>query len=100
MEKLNLIVSDKLFIPVANKPITPEVNAPSKEFSSNLNDAIEKIDNLQVNADVEVSKLSHGNGNIHETALAFEEADVALRLAVKVRNKAVEAYQEIMRIQV
>ena len=100
MEKLNLIVSDKLFIPIADKPTTPEVNAPSKEFSSNLNDAIEKIDNLQVSADIEASKLSHGNGNIHETALAFEEADIALRLAMKVRNKGVEAYQEIMRIQV
>ena len=100
MEKLNLIVSDKIFIPVANQPTAPEVTTPKKEFSSSLNDAIEKIDNLQVGADVEASKLAHGNGNIHETALAFEEADVALRLAVKVRNKGVEAYQEIMRIQV
>ncbi len=100
MEKLNLIVSDKLFIPVADKPITPQVEEPGKAFSTSLNDAIERVDGLQVNADVEASKLSHGEGNLHETALAFEEADVALKLAVKVRNKGVEAYQEIMRIQV
>ena len=100
MEKLNLIVSDRVFIPVADKPITPDVQGPENKFSASLDEAIEHVDGLQVNADIEASKLSHGNGNLHETALAFEEADVALKLAVKVRNKGVEAYQEIMRIQI
>jgi flagellar hook-basal body complex protein FliE len=44
----------------------------------------------------------HGGGekNLHEAMIAMEKADITLRFAVQVRNKAIEAYQEIMRIQV
>ena len=37
---------------------------------------------------------------LHEAALALEKADVAFRLATKVRTKLVEAYQEVMRMTV
>jgi flagellar hook-basal body complex protein FliE len=38
--------------------------------------------------------------SVHDTMIAMEKADVSLRLTTKVRNKVVEAYQEIMRMQV
>ena len=38
--------------------------------------------------------------NIHETMIALDKADVSFRMLTKVRNKAVEAYQEIMRMQI
>ena len=38
--------------------------------------------------------------NIHETMLAVGKADLAFRLTMQVRNKMVEAYQEVMRLQV
>ena len=100
MENVNAIVSEKIFIPVADGPIAPEVKSPEEAFSTSLGDAIDNVNNLQVEADIETSKLAHGEGNIHETALAFEQADISLRLAMKVRNKAVETYQEIMRMHV
>ena len=100
MENVNAIVSEKLFIPVAEGPIAPEVQAPEEAFSTSLGDAIEHVNNLQVEADIETSKIAHGEGNLHETALAFEQADISLRLSMKVRNKAVETYQEIMRMHV
>jgi flagellar hook-basal body complex protein FliE len=55
---------------------------------------------VQAVADQEAEKVALGGGNLHETALALEKADVALRLATKVRNKLVEAYQEVMRMNV
>lgn len=100
MEITNAVISDKVLIPVADQPIEPQVNTPTEAFSTSLGDAIEHVNNLQVEADVETSKLAHGEGNLHETALAFEQADISLRLAMKVRNKAVETYQEIMRMHV
>ena len=45
-------------------------------------------------------EAAQGAGNIHEVALALEQADVTMKVAVRARNKVVEAYQEIMRMQV
>jgi flagellar hook-basal body complex protein FliE len=38
--------------------------------------------------------------NIHETMLAIERADTSLKLMMQVRNKVLDAYREIMRMQV
>ena len=51
-------------------------------------------------ADRQADAIAHGAGNLHEVALAFEKADVAMRLAGRVRNKLVDAYNEIMRMSV
>ncbi len=69
-------------------------------FADALGQAIGKVDALQTTADAESEKLALGGGNLHETALALEKADVALRVLSKVRNKVVEAYQEVMRMNV
>jgi flagellar hook-basal body complex protein FliE len=69
-------------------------------FTDTLADAVKQVDQLQTNADGESSKLAEGGGNLHETALALEKADIAMRVAVKVRNKFVDAYNDIMRMPV
>ena len=74
--------------------------APGTSFADLLGGAIGKVDALQGKADAEAGKLALGGGNLHETALALEKADVALRVMTRVRNKVVEAYQEIMRMGV
>jgi flagellar hook-basal body complex protein FliE len=74
--------------------------ASGGDFESALGKAISSVDRLQLEADREAEKVALGGGNLHETALALEKADVALRLATKVRNKLVEAYQEVMRMTV
>lgn len=67
-------------------------------FGSALAGAVASLDAAQVEADRAASRLAAGEGNLHETALALEKADVAMRLAVRARNKVVDAYQEIMRM--
>jgi flagellar hook-basal body complex protein FliE len=47
-----------------------------------------------------VEKVAQGEEDIHNAFIALEKADLALGIAVQVRNKVVEAYQEIMRMQV
>ena len=44
--------------------------------------------------------LAGGEGNLHETMLALEKADVSMRVAMKVRNKILDAYNEVMRMPV
>jgi flagellar hook-basal body complex protein FliE len=77
-----------------------EVGAPSPDFGATLASAIQGVDQLQLAADHEAEKAAMGAGNLHELSLSLEKADVAMRVATKVRNKVVEAYHEIMRMSV
>lgn len=67
-------------------------------FADELGRALQAVDQVQLEGDAQAAQLALGGGNLHETALALETADVAMRTAVKVRNKLVDAYQEIMRM--
>ncbi len=72
-----------------------------KTFASTLKEAIHQVDDLQKDADVMMQKLSTGETkNIPEVMIATEKADIALKLMVQVRNKIIDAYQEIMKMQV
>lgn len=83
---------------------SPSVDAPEKVdgdgFGQTLKAAIEKVEAMQTEADGEAQKLAAGGGNLHETMLALEKADVAMRVAMKARNKIVDAYNEVMRMPV
>lgn len=70
-------------------------------FGEMLTQAISETNQLQLNADQAVTDLSTGRSdNLHEVMLAMEEADISMRMLVQMRNKVVEAYQEIIRMQV
>lgn len=84
-----------------NKSLRGSDAVGGTDFASTLKDAIKSVDVLQKDSDVKMQELATGkNTNIHETMIATEKADIALRLMVQVRNKIIEAYQEIMRMQV
>lgn len=72
-----------------------------KKFSSLLSDAIQDINKLQINAEETISKVQLDNtASIHEAMIALEKADISFRAMMQVRNKIMDAYQEIMRTQV
>jgi flagellar hook-basal body complex protein FliE len=72
-----------------------------KSFSDTLAESIAKVSELQKDADKAIGDLVTGKSqNIHETMLAVNKADLAFRMTMQVRNKIVEAYQEVMRMQV
>jgi len=70
-------------------------------FGNVLSDALKEVNDLQVNADKAIEDLVTGNTkNIHETMIALGKAELAFKLTMQVRNKVVEAYQEVMRTSV
>ena len=75
-------------------------NVGPSSFVETLGGALQKVDDMQLDADAQAEKVAMGGGNLHEMSLALEKADVSMRLAMKVRTKLVEAYQEIMRMSV
>lgn len=70
-------------------------------FLESLHQAVDKVNTMQKDADNKVESLMTGrSNNIHETMVSMEKADIALKLMVQVRNKIIDAYQEIMKMQV
>ena len=70
-------------------------------FADVLRNSLEQVNQHQVEADQAIREMVAGRSkNIHETMLAVERADSSLKLAMQVRNKILDAYREIMRMQV
>lgn len=72
-----------------------------KSFAQTLKDAVSEVNQLQKVSDIKSQELATGKTqNISEVMIAAEKADISLRLMVQVRNKIIEAYQEMMKMQV
>ncbi|WP_166237982.1 flagellar hook-basal body complex protein FliE [Paenibacillus turpanensis] len=73
----------------------------SKSFGDMLTQAMEGIQSQQNQVSALNTKFVVGElADVHQLTIAAEKASVGLQLAVSLRNKAVEAYQEIMRTQI
>lgn len=83
-------------IPQQNTPIEAQ-----KSFSNTLKEAINKVNDFQVQSDTFTTKLIQGeNVELHDVMIAAQKASITLNATVEVRNKVIEAYQEIMRMTV
>src|SRR5664279_4195797 len=88
-------------------PITiPELLPPSVstakpgEFQQVLTGAISDLESLNNDASASVQKFLSGESEeLHTTILATQKAELAFELGLQVRNKVVDAYQEIMKMQ-
>ncbi|MGB9682103.1 MAG: flagellar hook-basal body complex protein FliE [bacterium] len=70
-----------------------------KSFIEVLKNSLEKVNQLQLEADNAVRAFSTGEDiDIHNVMIAIEKASLALTMLVEVRNRGLEAYQEMMRM--
>ena len=77
---------------------TAQVEASFGEVLSSL---VQNTNVSQQQADQAVEQLhAGGEQSLHDAMLSMEKADISLRYMVQVRNKALDAYQEVMRMQV
>lgn len=82
----------------AGKPLE---EAPKSDFSSHLKSAMGEVAELQDKANQAIQQMvGEGKGDLQETMIALEKADVSFKLMMQIRNKVLDAYQEIMRMQV
>jgi flagellar hook-basal body complex protein FliE len=94
--------------PLNPKLQMPEMKLPRSEgsekssgFGEVLKDAISTVNELQKQSDQEIQKLMTGEStDLHTTVIAMQKADISFQMMMQVRNKIVQAYQEIMRMQV
>ncbi len=78
-----------------------EALAGTPGFGQWLADAVARVNQAQLDADKLSMALAAGEPvELHQVMIATEQANLLLNLTVQLRNKALEAYQEIMRLQV
>ena len=77
----------------------PKANGPAG-FGRLVAKAVEEANREQLTAESEARALAAGKGDVVDAMVALSRADLALRFVVSLRNRAVEAYNEIMRLQV
>ncbi len=89
----------------ASKPKVSQTREPFKidepRVAQQVDTALQSVGDLQANADKMVIDLASGQDvNVHNTMVELEKADIALKYTVQLRNRALSAYEELMRIQV
>jgi flagellar hook-basal body complex protein FliE len=72
---------------------------PQVSFADALGSAVDQVETAQLSAtSAAMDLLANGKGDVHSVALASQRAELSLELFQQVRNKFVQAYQEIMKM--
>jgi flagellar hook-basal body complex protein FliE len=85
--------------------IAPGLKAPApasngQPFGDTLNRIVEQVESSGQAANDAVARMIDGSGDVHEAMIALQRSDMTFQFAVQVRNKLVQAYQDIMRMPV
>jgi flagellar hook-basal body complex protein FliE len=87
-----------LLAPATNPSTTPD--SGGQPFADTLTRIVNKVEQSHSTANDAIGRMLDGTGDVHEAMIAMQSADMTFQLAVQVRNKLVQAYQEIMRMPV
>lgn len=89
------------FLPPVNQPAaTPAMGDSGAGFGDVLRSTVDKMEGLDTDAKMQVGDLLQGQrSDVHNVMIAVEKADVVFQLMMQVRNKIVNAYQEIEKMQ-
>ncbi|HVP29125.1 MAG TPA: flagellar hook-basal body complex protein FliE [Myxococcota bacterium] len=74
--------------------------SPAEGFGQLVGGALDEASRSQNAAEAQVRALAEGRGDVVATMLSLSRAELSLDLVTQVRNRALESYQEIMRLQI
>jgi flagellar hook-basal body complex protein FliE len=80
-------------------PIHPDAG-PSVDFANWMTQQLNEVNGQIATAERSLVALAAGDGNLHQVMLDLEKARTAFQLTLQVRNKLIEGYQELMRMQI
>jgi flagellar hook-basal body complex protein FliE len=85
---------------LTGSPAAAHLGSGGVSFADTLGKAVDAVNTLQWQAQDQSRALATGQAaNLHDVTIALEQASISLQLATTVRNKVIDAYQEIMRMQ-
>lgn len=85
---------------LATEPVSKTVSRRNPEFFERLKTAVADVNQKQHDADYAAEAVIKGEMGIHEGMMALSRASTTLKVLAQVRNKAMNAYNEINRMQV
>lgn len=71
-----------------------------ESFGESLMKLVDNVEKTGAEANTAVSNMLDKTGEVHDAMIALQRAELTLQLTVQIRNKMVQAYQEIMRMPV
>jgi flagellar hook-basal body complex protein FliE len=87
--------------------VSPDISASksaedaTKSFQETLDGFVNNVNDLQTSADTAIGKMASGEAaDVHEVMIAVEKAKVSFDLLVQIRNKMLDAYKQIMQMQI
>ncbi len=82
-------------------PVKEQAEVSGMKFGEMLQSSLDRVDQLQAAADQSIDDLTTGRQtDIHSTMIAVQKADIALEMALTIRNKLMTAYETIMHTQI
>jgi len=74
--------------------------ADGKSFGESLMSLVESVEQTGADANRAVADMLDKSGDVHDAMIALQRAEMTLQLTVQIRNKLVNAYQDIMRMPI
>jgi flagellar hook-basal body complex protein FliE len=100
IHSINTVPQQTIPVQENSKPETSPGEA-QKNFANMLKSSVENLNNVQQASDIKTEALITGEINdLHDVMITAQKASVTLETTVQVQQKAIDAYNEIMRMQV
>jgi flagellar hook-basal body complex protein FliE len=101
MERIDAVGARADAMPEAATPAPQKAGGPKGSFATLVDKTLTETERLQDAADGMVKSMAAGEiTDVHQVMLAMNRADLSFRMMLEVRNKLLDAYQEVMRMQV
>jgi flagellar hook-basal body complex protein FliE len=102
MNDIDLMVNQLRAVAAQASGSTPGNAAPSQDFASLLQSAVDEVNKTQLDARQLSKQFETGNSevNLQDVVLSLQKASLSFQTMVQVRNKLVTAYQDVMNMQV
>ena len=86
----------------AAAPATPPTRGAEAgaTFGDSLQGLLSSVDASAAAANTAVSSMVTGTGDVHQAMIALQQAEMTLQLTVQIRNKLMQAYQDVMRMSI
>lgn len=90
---------DEVAPPALPAPGAPASAGPS--FAQRIGEGLQEVNGQLLTAQADLQRLAAGDlDNLHDVMIRLEESRISLQLMLQVRNRVLEAYQDVMRMQV
>jgi len=93
-------ITDAGKITMNTQPLPQRLDQRDTSFAERVKSAVADVNSKQNSADDATESVIHGELGVHEGLMAIGKADTSLKFLTAVRGKAMEAYKEIIRMQI